>query len=181
MARIIRNSRVENDAWTLLPKIDAAADAVQTPPAEAASPAGPLLLPLDVWLAQREQLLARGEALGVWLDAADDPAAIAADLDHLALVAVNFPKFTDGRGYSIARTLRDRYAYQGELRAIGDVLHDQLYLLHRCGFDAFALRADKDAEHALAGLTAFSDSYQGAVEQPLPLFRRRPAQPGEAV
>ncbi|WP_153116526.1 DUF934 domain-containing protein [Rhodocyclus tenuis] len=175
MARIIRNSRVEDDAWTLLPKIDAAADAAQTPPA------GPLLLPLDVWLAQREQLLARGEALGVWLDAADDPAAIAADLEHFTLLAVNFPKFTDGRGYSIARTLRERYGYRGELRAIGDVLHDQLYLLRRCGFDAFALRADKDAERALAGLTAFSDSYQGAVEQPLPLFRRRPAQPGEAV
>lgn len=181
MARIIRNARVEDDAFTLLPKLDAAADAAATPPVAADLPAGPLLLPLERWLAQREQLLTRADAFGVWLDAGDDPAAIAADLDRFALVAVNFPKFTDGRGYSIARTLRERYGYRGELRAIGDVLHDQLQLLHRCGFDAFALRADKDAERALAGLNTFSESYQGAVDQPLPLFRRRAAAPATAT
>jgi uncharacterized protein (DUF934 family) len=170
MPRIIRNSRVEEDQWTLLP-----ATAVSETSADTPLPAGALLLPLPLWLARRDELLARadGNALGVWLDAGDDPAAIAADLGQLALVAVNFPKFADGRGYSIARTLRERYGYAGELRAIGDVLHDQLFYLRRCGFDAFALRADKDAERALAGLKTFSDGYQGVVDTP-PLFRRRP-------
>ena len=173
MATIIRNSRVEDDAWTLLPKAEAiAGDAVgATPPA--ALPEGPVLLPLAHWLAARDSLASHAAPVGVWLDAGDDPALLADELARLPLVAVNFPKFTDGRGYSIARTLRERYGYRGELRAIGDVLHDQLQLLHRCGFDAFAVRADKDAERALAGLNTFSDSYQGAVDQPLPLFRRR--------
>lgn len=174
MSRIIRNSRVEEDHWTLLPL---------TATDDAALPAGPLLLPLPLWLARRDELLARadGNALGVWLDAGDDAAAIAADLDHFAVIAINFPKFTDGRGYSIARGLRERYGYTGEVRAIGDILHDQLYFLQRCGFDAFALRADKNAERALAGLATFSDSYQAAADTPLPLFRRRPgdATPGE--
>jgi uncharacterized protein (DUF934 family) len=69
--------------------------------------------------------------------------------------------------------LRERFAYNGEIRALGDVLRDQLFLLRRCGFDAFAVRQDKDIEAALAGLNAFSESYQTAVDQPQPLFRRR--------
>jgi uncharacterized protein (DUF934 family) len=173
MPRIIRNSHIEDDQWTLLPAAEGASDA-SAATAETPLPAGPLLVPLPLWLLRRDELAARAEPVGVWLDAGDDPAAIAADLGHLGLVAVNFPKFTDGRGYSIARSLRERYGYTGELRAIGDVLHDQLFYLHRCGFDAFALRADKNAERALAGLETFSDSYQAAVDT-LPLFRRRAA------
>jgi uncharacterized protein (DUF934 family) len=88
---------------------------------------------------------------------------------------VNFPKFADGRGYSTARLLRERYGYHGEIRAIGDVLHDQLFFMKRCGFDAYAVRADKDIEAALAGFDDFSDAYQAAVDQPQPLFRRRAA------
>lgn len=81
--------------------------------------------------------------------------------------------FTDGRNYSNARLLRDRYGYKGELRAIGDVLRDQLFYLHRCGFDAYALRADKDPYEALESLKDFSVTYQAATDEPLPLFRRR--------
>ena len=86
---------------------------------------------------------------------------------------MNFPKFADGRGYSIARLLRERYAYRGEIRAIGDVLQDQLFFMKRCGIDAYAVRADKDIEAALTGLRDFSEAYQAAVDQPQPLFRRR--------
>ena len=93
--------------------------------------------------------------------------------DRLALIAVDFPKFSDGRGYSIARLLRERYGFEGELRAIGDVLRDQLYYLRQCGFNAFAVRADRDVEAALRGLADFSDGYQASVATPLPLFRRR--------
>ena len=107
------------------------------------------------------------------LEPGDDPAAAAARLRGAARVEVNFPSFTDGRGYSIARLLRERYGYEGELRAVGDVQRDQLYYLSRCGFDAFLLREGEDAEEAIAALQDFSDAYQSSVAQPQPLFRRR--------
>ena len=96
-----------------------------------------MIVPLAVWRSQRDALLDRAGGLGVWLDANDDPALIAGDLGHFAVIAVNFPQFTDGRGYSIGRLLRERYGWRGELRAVGDVLRDQLFYLTRCGFDAF--------------------------------------------
>jgi uncharacterized protein (DUF934 family) len=89
---------------------------------------------------------------------------------------VNFPKFNDGRGFSIGRLLRERYGFRGELRAIGDVLRDQLFFLARCGFDAFALRDDQDVDEALGAFADFSEAYQPALDQPVPLFRRRLAE-----
>ena len=136
-------------------------------------PDAPTLLPLAVWLAHKDEILARKQPVGIWLESNEGPESIANDLKHFTIIGVNFPKFADGRGYSTARLLRERFAYSGEIRALGDVLRDQLFLLRRCGFDAFAVRQDKDIEAALAGLTAFSESYQTAVDQPQPLFRRR--------
>jgi uncharacterized protein (DUF934 family) len=107
------------------------------------------------------------------LEPADDPAAFAHRLGAVSRVEVNFPNFTDGRGYSIARLLRARYGYGGELRAVGDVQRDQLFNLARCGFDAFLLRKDEDADEALAAFDDFSETYQASAEQPQPLFRRR--------
>ena len=106
---------------------------------------------------------------------ADDPAALAADIKTLALIAVNFPTFKDGRGYSTAYLLRTRYSYTGELRAVGDIQRDQLFYLHRVGFNAFAVREDKDIEAALKSLNDFSNVYQASVVQSSPLFRRREA------
>jgi len=136
-----------------------------------------VIVPLGLWLARREDFLAYPSRLGVWLEANEDPEAIADDLNRFALVAVNFPKFADGRAYSIARLLRERYGYQGELRAIGDVLHDHLHFMKQCGFDAFLLRQDQDAREALAALDTFSEGYQTSVLRPIPLFRRRLAYP----
>jgi uncharacterized protein (DUF934 family) len=107
------------------------------------------------------------------LEPHDDPASLAPRIDRLALVEINFPAFTDGRGYSIARLLRERYGYRGELRAVGDVQRDQLFYLARCGFDSFLLREGEDPQQALRALSDFSDAYQASPEQPLPLFRRR--------
>jgi len=107
------------------------------------------------------------------LEPADDPAKFADRLGAVARIEVNFPNFTDGRGYSIARLLRERHGYDGELRAVGDVQRDQLFYLARCGFDAFLLRKDEDAEDALAAFEDFSEAYQASVERPQPLFRRR--------
>ena len=94
------------------------------------------------------------------LEPTDDPAAIVDRLAHAARVEVNFPKFADGRGYSIARLLRSRYGYRGELRAVGQVARDNLHFLERCGFDAFLLRDGEDPREALRGFEDFSVSYQ---------------------
>ena len=114
-----------------------------------------------------------GGGLGVWLDADEEAEEIGDDVDQFQVIALNFPAFTDGRNYSPARLLRDRYGFKGELRAIGDVLRDQLFYMRRCGFDAFALRADKDPYDALESLKDFSVTYQAATDEPQPLFRRR--------
>ena len=167
MAKIIKNGQIVDDAWLVLKLSEEQA------PESVALPDTPILLPLAVWLAHKDEILARKQPVGIWLESNEGPESIANDLKHFTIIGVNFPKFADGRGYSTARLLRERFAYSGEIRALGDVLRDQLFLLKRCGFDAFAVRQDKDIEAALAGLTAFSESYQTAVDQPQPLFRRR--------
>ena len=161
--RIIRDGAIVTDEWTLV-----SADT----PAEAL-PAGKIIVPLAIWNAQREMILARGLPVGVWLESSDGPTAISGVLAHFAVIAVNFPKFTDGRGFSIATLLRSRYGFRGELRAVGDVLRDQLFYMRRAGFNSFALRADKNIVDALGALRDFSENYQSDVNQPVPLFRRR--------
>jgi uncharacterized protein (DUF934 family) len=166
MATLIKEQRIVADSWRLLER--GAEGELPQVPAQ-----GDVIVPLGLWLARREAFLAYPGSLGVWLDANEGPEAIAGDLHRFALVAVNFPKFADGRAYSIARLLRQRYAYEGELRAIGDVLHDHLHFMKQCGFDAFLLREDQDAREALSALDTFSEAYQTSVLRPVPLFRRR--------
>jgi uncharacterized protein (DUF934 family) len=107
------------------------------------------------------------------LEPSDDPAAIAHRLGSAKRVEINFPKFGDGRGYSIARLLRERHGYKGELRAVGQVARDLLYYMESCGFDAFLLREGEDPQEALTGFSDFSEGYQASVARPVPLFRRR--------
>ena len=113
------------------------------------------------------------EARVLRLAPTDDPAAFAAQLARATRVDVEFPKFGDGRGFSIGRLLRERHGYRGELRAVGQITRDHLQALERCGFDAFELREGEDPHEALAGFDAYSESYQGSVADPRPLFRRR--------
>jgi uncharacterized protein (DUF934 family) len=171
MPRLIKDRAIADDRWTLL------RDAGQFA-AIAADVA--VIVPLAFWQHQRDALLARGN-VGVWLASSDDPAALAGDVGRLPLIAVDFPVFTDGRGYSTGRLLREKLHYTGELRAIGDILRDQLYYLHACGFNAFAVRADRDLADALKGLRDFSDNYQATCDRPVPLFRRRAAIDGGAT
>jgi uncharacterized protein (DUF934 family) len=159
MSQLIKNRAVSDDRWTL----------VREP--GAALPAGPVIVSLATWKAQRGPLSLRGD-VGVWLGPADDPAQLADDIGRMTLIAVDFPQFSDGRGYSMARLLRQRHGYTGELRAIGDIQRDQLAYLAQCGFDAFAIRDGKDARDALPGLDDFSDGYQ-LTETRTPWFRRR--------
>lgn len=129
------------------------------------------ILPLELVAAQTERVRASTRA-GIWLAPTDDPACAIEFFDWIALIGVQFPKFTDGRGYSSAVLLRTRYGWRGELRALGEILPDQLFALRRVGFDSFALRADRDPVTALAAFYPFSDVYQGSADQPLPRFRR---------
>ena len=164
MQRIIKNNEVIDETWHLLPK-DTNFDDI--------SNCDDLIVPLALWREHGPALRARDGGLGVWLDSDEEAEELGSDVANFQVIALNFPAFTDGRSYSNARLLRDRYNYTGELRAIGDVLRDQLFYLHRCGFDAFAIRADKDPYEALEGLKDFSVTYQASTDEPQPLFRRR--------
>jgi uncharacterized protein (DUF934 family) len=172
MATLIRHGRIVHETWQRLER-EATGAPLESLAVE--SGAAGILIPLGLWL----QALGSGATLpvaaGVVLRGDDDPQPLVPDLDRLAVIAIEFARFSDGRGYSLARLLRSRYGYRGEIRAIGDVLRDQLYYLRRVGFDAFELRADQDAAGALAALADFSESYQAAADQPVPLFRRRAA------
>jgi uncharacterized protein (DUF934 family) len=163
---IIKGREVVADDWSVLRLAEGdAAESVIVPE-------GKVIVPLTVWLAQKESLSARAE-LGVWIAADERFEVLKGESDRFAVIAVDFPKFSDGRGYSIAFNIRKRLAYTGELRAIGDVLRDQLFSMSRVGFNAYATRQDRSIHDALKGLTVFSETYQASVDQPLPLFRRK--------
>ncbi len=110
---------------------------------------------------------------GVLLHPDDNPDILLPWLDSLPLIALQFPRFSDGRAYSQAYLLRARHGFGGELRAVGDVLRDQLAAMRHCGFSSFAIREDKSAEEALKGLEVFDLIYARSVSTPQPLFRRR--------
>jgi len=166
MSKIIRDGAIVEDDWAVL----SADDTLSLPSCQDAPR---LIVPLKVWQLRREEFLARDGELGLLLQTDDEPAPIGDDVSLFNLIAIHFAKFTDGRGYSLARLLRERHRYTNELRATGDVLQDQLFYLKRSGFNAFAIRTDKNIEAALKSLSDFSESYQGAWDQPLPLFKRR--------
>lgn len=170
MSRIIRDGAVVTDNWQILQLAEG------DEPSSLTLPGDPVIFPLALWLAQREAILARNQDFGLWLAGGEDLEAIAHDFALFKIIAIEFPKFADGRGYSTARLLRSRWGYAGELRAIGEVLHDQLFYMQRVGFNSFALTAGKNIDLALASaFSTFSESYQTAVDKKQPLFRRRSA------
>ncbi len=174
MPKLIVAGQIADDRWQRLEL------AAEQAPDSVSLPSGPVLVPLEVWLARKAELLQRqqksGEPLGIWLAPGQAIDAIVPDLAQLAVIAVQFPSFADGRGYSTARLLRERHGFRGELRAFGDVGQDHLYFMRRVGFDAFVLK-EPEAELSLAlrAFESFPETYQSAVDQPLPLFRRRAA------
>jgi uncharacterized protein (DUF934 family) len=153
--------------------IDPARDEWREAEGEIVTPRAGLLLTLSQWLLARETWPA---ALPVGLKLANDEdvAPLRADLWRFALIALQFPKWTDGRAYSQARLLRSRLRFGGELRAVGEVLVDMLPLLARTGFDAAQLRADQQLASARRALQFFGAHYQGDVVEPRPIFRRDP-------
>ena len=122
--------------------------------------AGAVIVSLERWQKDRDALLARKAPLGVRLKSDQSPEAIAADLDRLALVALEFPKFRDGRAYTHARVLRERYGYRGEVRAVGDVLMEQLHFMLRTGFNAFEIAGPDPLGQYRTAKAEFSVWYQ---------------------
>lgn len=166
MQKLIKNREIIEDTWLLL------TDITPSSALETAHDAD-ILVPLGYWLENQEALQSRAGKTGVWLDSHELPSALKDSLSTLAIVAINFPKFSDGRGYGIARELRVTMGFDWEIRAIGDVLRDQLFYMARCGFNAFAMRDDQNLEESLAAFDTFSDGYQVSADKPTPLFRRR--------
>ena len=123
------------------------------------APDGKVLFPLVYWLEHREGLLNRPHS-GLWLNSDDELKLLSEIIPKLSCIAVNFSAFTDGRGFSLARLLRERYDYQSELRAVGTLLTDQLYYLKRCGFDTFELADNVELDTALRCGDSFSVQYQ---------------------
>ncbi len=154
MPRLIKDGDIIEDSWLPVDAEHPSADAHR-------------ILTLDQWLALPDK-----SASGVQLEPGQAPAPLFPYLDEIALVAISFPVFTDGRGFSYARALRER-GFNGELRACGHFIVDQLTYLRRCGFNAFQMNNEAQLEQALSRLADFSECYQSSVDQPLPLFRRR--------
>ncbi|MBK1680962.1 DUF934 domain-containing protein [Rhodocyclus tenuis] len=170
MKRIISSQKNEpaivEDHWFLLrdPRAETRADAQSA-----------TIFPFSLWRELRQAGVRLDPArTAIWLSADDDFRDEIDAISKLPLVAIDFPDFRDGRGYSLAYLLRTRYGFKGDLRAIGDVLRDQLFYMLRCGFTSFDVREDKDIADALKGLqTGFAVRYQGAADDPVPLFRKR--------
>ena len=161
MPKIIKNQQLTDDQWVIVNEQDSTLEADF------------LMLPFAVYQQQAQQLIANGKRVGLWIDSDFDSEQLESICNLSEVIAINFPKFADGRGYSLARILREHCNFSGEIRAIGDVLLDQLYYMSKVGFTSFALREDKDSSKALAMLTTFTEDYQTNTLQPLPLFRRR--------
>jgi uncharacterized protein (DUF934 family) len=139
--------------------------------------AGNIIVPLSVYIAKKDALASRMDtsSTGIWLDTHETLESLIStvdDINKLPIIAIHVERFPDGRIFSLGTLLRTRYGYKNELRAFGDVLRDQLFFLKRSGFTSFEIRADRSAEDALASLNDFSQPYQGAVDEPQPVFKR---------
>ena len=166
---LIKDGRLAEDSWTVLDD-DAPAAA-----------GAPVIVGLERWRDERAALIAREGPLGLRLRSDQSPAEVAGDLTHFALVALEFPKFGDGRAFSYARLLRERYGFAGEVRAVGEVLHDQLVFMHRCGFDAFEIAAEDALDRWLAALGEISVWYQPTGDgRPVALSLRQRRQAARA-
>ncbi len=158
--QVIKNRQIVEFDWQLI--------------ADDAEPAsGPIIVSLARYLREREYLLRRNAGLGIKLEAADDLTLFAADLGELAIIALEVSKFSDGRCFSQARLLRERYGFGGDLLAVGDVLRDQIAFMERCGINVFSIRPDRAMADALKAFNEFSVTYQTAADGADPIYHRR--------
>ncbi|MBL4907737.1 MAG: DUF934 domain-containing protein [Sneathiella sp.] len=135
-------------------------------------PTGDIYVPFEEWKNRRQDMLKRNGRLGVILSNTDDVSELEADLERLDLIVLEFPKMSDGRAFTQARLLRERYGYKNEIRATGDVLRDQIFYMQRCGFDAFEVREDQDINSILKAFDEMTVTYQPAADEEFPIWRR---------
>lgn len=159
--KIIKDRAIIEDTYTLV-------DALDSIPVS-----GDILVDFSIWPELKSKLDNHEGRVGLKVPGDAEPEAFSSELGKLDLVAIDFPVFRDGRGYSLARIVRDRFHYQGELRATGDVLKDQLFYLQRCGFNSFATREDRCIEDALLSLRDFTVTYQADAFEKKPIYHRR--------
>jgi len=129
-------------------------------------PSGKVTVPYQRWQSERDTLIGRSD-IGLRLQATDSPDAIADDLTYFEVIAIEFARFNDGRGFTQARLLRERYDFQGEIRAVGTFLRDQLYYMKRCGFNAFEFARDMNLTEVLKAFDAYD-----VISQPDVLIRK---------
>jgi uncharacterized protein (DUF934 family) len=161
--QLIKDQKIVEDNWQRITEVTADTDL----------PTGDVIVPFAYWLENSEALSSREGMLGVCIDGDNDIQEVVKDIEHFDLIALDFPAFADGRSYSHARLLRDRYKFEGELRAVGDVLRDQLFYMQRCGINSFQLREDKDMQDALKAFTELSVKYQTAADGVEPVYKYR--------
>lgn len=158
---LIKDGRLVEDAWVAVGDDE---------PLPADRPA---LISLGRWQAEREALLGRNAPLGLRLRSDQSPRLVAADVSRFRLLALEFPKFNDGRAFSYARLLRERYGFSGEIRAVGHLIRDQFAFLMRCGFDAVEVKDATLARQWHDALAEFSVVYQPATDSRRPVFTLR--------
>src|SRR5215813_13536539 len=149
---LIRATGIVDDPWRFVPDEEPLQDA------------GAVIVTLARLQANRDQLAARPTPLGLRLKSDQPPSLVAGDIERFDVIALEFPKFTNGRAYSSARLLRERYGFRGELRAAGNVLRDQLAFMRRCGFDSYEIPPQADAAAWLSSLGGISVVYQPATD-----------------
>ena len=166
---LLKDGKVVEDAWRRIE--------------QDAEPVGEsfVLHSLEQWQDVRDRLGDSNEPVGLWLRSDQSPHDVASDISRFSVIAVEFPKFTDGRPYSTARLLRERYGFTGELRAVGQVLRDQLSFMARCGFDAFAIPDAADADAWGKAFGEFSRWYQATGDGLPALARLRSRKQAAAV
>lgn len=131
---------------------------------DAALPEGAVLVSLARFQKEREALIARNTPIGVQLQASENPEMLGADVNHFSLIALEFPKFRDGRAFSWARMLRTRLGFAGEIRALGDFLYDQVNYQHRVGFNAWQVPDNFTIEMFNRALTEMTNVYQPSAD-----------------
>ena len=166
MGKLIKNGELAKDYWTII---------YNTTDIESQNTKNKksIIVPLQSWNRFHNELKESANRVGIWLDSNEFANQIIGDVNEIPLIALNFPVFTDGRSYSNARELRLELHYSGEIRAIGDVLRDQIFYMSRCGFNSFLIREDQDSTSCLKALNDFQTTYQSTAVDKNPLFRRR--------
>lgn len=161
MQKLLDNSGqlIESDPWVIVPKDFDPTD-IKTHS----------LLPLQYWL-ETPSNLHQGLPAGIWFDSDEEPEAVAERINQWPCIGIHFPTFMDGRGFTLARFIREHYGYKGELRAFGYIIPDQLFFLSRCGFDSFLFENPSEELNPQQYFNDFSVFYQSCADQPRPLFR----------